>query len=52
MAGVLRGSCPSWDGGFCIACDDRPEPMLPTAPRLLEDPSTLPVRGCGGNDGS
>ena len=51
-AGVLRGSCPSCDSGFCMACEDRPEPILPTAPRLPEDPSTLPVRGCGGNEGS
>lgn len=35
-----------------MACEDRPEPILPTAPRLPEDPRTLPVRGCGGNEGS
>lgn len=48
---MVRGSCPSWDCGFCTACD-RPEPMLPTAPRLLDGPSTVPVSGWGGKEGN
>lgn len=51
VAGMVRGSCPSWDCGFCTACD-RPEPMLPTAPRLLDGPSTVPVSGWGGKEGN
>lgn len=51
VAGVVRGSCPSWDCGFCTAWG-RPVLMLPTAPRLLVGPSTEPVRGWGGNDGN
>lgn len=51
VAGVVRGSCPSWDCGFCTACD-RPEPMLPTAPRLFDGPNTVPVRGWGGKEGN
>lgn len=51
--GVLRGSCPSWDGGFCTAAfDERTEPMVPTASSPPEGPSTVPVKGWGGNDGS